>query len=537
MVEIMRIRLTKGRLIAYLFSVFFICRKSNAFIPQTMTSLLRSDSEINHLLGSDHRDFGPNHRHRSSSLKKSPLSVKRVDNTEKEDNDKPVPLSPTGMQSNLTIIVPLLLVYISNQWSRSSLYYLVDFANSEKVTGFNAMNVDLGFSQAQYGVLASLAFTALFAIASLFAGSLADRNDRKLLTVGSALAWTAAIFVTATSGSYNAVLIARIFMGLACAFSTPSAYTLINDFVQKDQVAFANSLYSSGIYLGGGLSSLSLLLNENIGWRGTCGVIGSFGLVSAALSAVLLPADPKMQTIPEIPTRMSQSKDSIDEESSPLTDVINILSKSRVQWIFAASFLRFCAGLCIGVWSATYFKLAFPDDSTSYAVINALIVGFCGVSSGIFGGWAADRSSSLSDKFNWDNNVGRLLIPVVGSILAVPAWWLTIHASTFNASMFWLAVEYLVAECWFGPTVAVLQSEVQKKQGGTALGMFTLTGAIGNLAPSLVGILYGNAKIAGGIEEEVILSGILSNGICVLYFASAIAFAIAASSSKKLRSE
>merc|ERR1740124_116042 len=534
MIETRR-RLYSSRLIVFLFVIVLICSESDAFLPQPMNTALRRDIKNDPLLGRDGGIRGSTSRC-GPSLSNTPLYLKKIGGTSEEDDQISTP-SDTTMQSNLLIILPLLLVYISNQWSRSSVYYLVNFGNSESVTSFNAMNVDLDFSQAQYGVLASLAFTALFAIASLFAGSLADRNDRKLLTIGSALAWTAAVFVTATAGSYNAVLAARIFMGLACAFSTPSAYTLINDLVPKDRVAFANSLYGSGIYLGGGLSSLSLLLNDNIGWRGTCSTIALFGLVSAGLCALLLPADPKMQHINDSPERTSQLKESaIDDQSSPFTDVTDILSNSRVQWLFGASFLRFCAGLCIGVWSATYFKLAFPDDSTSYAVINALIVGFCGVSSGVFGGWAADKSTSLSAQFNWDDNVGRLLIPVVGSALAVPTWWLTIHASTFNGAMFWLAAEYLVADCWFGPTVAVLQSEVQKKQGGTALGMFTLTGAIGNLAPSLIGILYGNAKVAGGVEEGLILSGILSNGICIFYFLSAICFVIAASSSHPKKS-
>jgi len=113
------------------------------------------------------------------------------------------------------------------------------------------MNVNINFSQAQYGVLASLAFTAVFATVSLFAGSLADRNYRKLLTVESALTCTVAVFGLAISGSYNVVLSANIFMGLSCTFSTPSAYTLVNNLVPKDRVAFVNSLYSSGIYLGG----------------------------------------------------------------------------------------------------------------------------------------------------------------------------------------------------------------------------------------------------------------------------------------------
>ena len=71
-----------------------------------------------------------------------------------------------GVSSYLSIVLPLLLVYISNQWSRSSLYYLVNFSESADATAFTAMNVDLSFTQAQYGALASVAFTALFAVAS-----------------------------------------------------------------------------------------------------------------------------------------------------------------------------------------------------------------------------------------------------------------------------------------------------------------------------------------------------------------------------------
>ena len=81
-----------------------------------------------------------------------------------------------GIGPYITIVLPLLLVYISNQWSRASLYFFVDFSDSTDVTAYTAMNVDLGFSQAQYGALASVAFTALFAVASLFAGNFAEKT-------------------------------------------------------------------------------------------------------------------------------------------------------------------------------------------------------------------------------------------------------------------------------------------------------------------------------------------------------------------------
>ena len=77
-----------------------------------------------------------------------------------------------------------------------------------------AMNVDIGFSGAQYGILASLAFTSLFAFASLAAGIISDRFNRKTITVAAAVAWSVATLGTAFSTSYPEVLAWRVCMGL-----------------------------------------------------------------------------------------------------------------------------------------------------------------------------------------------------------------------------------------------------------------------------------------------------------------------------------
>lgn len=75
----------------------------------------------------------------------------------------------------------------------------------------------------------------------------------------------------------------------------------------------------------------------------------------------------------------------------------------------------------------------------------------------------------------------------------------------------------------------MLQSEVGKSQGGTAQGLFTLTGAIGNIAPSVLGVLYGQqVLIAGAIDKSSILSNLLINGVCAGYLLSAACFAVSA---------
>ena len=321
-------------------------------------------------------------------------------------------------------------------------------------------------------------------------------------------------------------------MGLACAFTTPAAYTLIRDSVPKEKAAFANSLYGGGIYLGGALSSLSILLDNSLGWRGALATIGAYGVICTVVSLVLLPPDPKLSAgtkkeVEDSPNLANQNA----KTSTVFTDAQDVLSTSRVRWLFLAAFFRFCAGLCIGVWSAPYFRLAFPDDSTSYAVVNAFIVGLCGVTSGLLGGYFSDKAAEAAVINGVDENQGRLSIPIIGSILAVPSWYLTVNSSAFEIAMFWLGVEYLVAECWFGSSVAVLQSSVNPERGGTAQGMFTLTGAIGNLAPSVLGVLYGQATLQG-IEDKISLSNLLSSIVCAGYLLSALCFFAASRADK-----
>ena len=114
--------------------------------------------------------------------------------------------------------------------------------------------------------------------------------------------------------------------------------------------------------------------------------------------------------------------------------------------------------------AAPYYKQAFPDNASEYAVVNALIVGGMGLTSALLGGYIADGlgtwmketkeetpsgvSSIIHEYF--DEQTIPLLLPIVGSTLAIPAWYLTTHtaASTdaFEIAMFWLAIEYLVAE-------------------------------------------------------------------------------------------
>lgn len=452
------------------------------------------------------------------------------------------------------LVIPLQLVYVSNQLTRSSIYYLVDFSAGDG-DPFRAMNVAIGFSEAQYGLLASLAFTALFAAASLGAGAAADKYDRKLLTMISAVGWSVAIIGTSFSTTYNEVLFWRIAMGLFCAFSTPTAYTLIAEKVPKDRLSLATSIYGTGVAFGGASASLSILLDNQIGWSQTLLAIGLVGFSSAFLVGAVLPGDDSKSndngasTTIEVTSKSDIKEDNPGQSYSFVEGVSEALSTTRAKWIYGGSFFRFSSGLCIGVWSAPFFRAAFPDNASEYAVAQAFITAVAGSVSGLAGGVAADYLSSAldtNDKIANDEDIenrdltgARLWIPVAGSLLAAPAWYLAIHSTeSFQIAMVWLTIEYLVAECWFGPTISTLLSTVPSSIGGTSQGLFTLTGAIANLSPTVLGYLYGQGQASSvtttdGVEmssSSELLPLLLTYGVCFGYVTSAFCFAMGARS-------
>lgn len=173
----------------------------------------------------------------------------------------------------------LVLVYILNFVDRQILSILA-----------NDIKADLNLSDADLGFLYGTAFAVFYALFGIPLGRLADSWHRvRLLSFGLAL-WSV---MTAASGfAKNGTMLtaARIGVGVGEATASPAAYSLISDLFPKRLRATALAIYSSGLYLGGGLSLLigGLIVER---WNAAYPGGGPLGLVGwkAAFLAVGLP--------------------------------------------------------------------------------------------------------------------------------------------------------------------------------------------------------------------------------------------------------
>ncbi|HEX8442099.1 MAG TPA: MFS transporter [Allosphingosinicella sp.] len=135
------------------------------------------------------------------------------------------------------------LVYILNFIDRQILSILV-----------GDIKRDLNVSDAQIGFLYGTAFAVFYALFGIPLGRLADSWYRgRLMAMGLAL-WSSMTAVSGFANSFGMLAAARIGVGIGEASASPAAYSMISDYFPKERRATALSIYSSGLYIGGGLS-------------------------------------------------------------------------------------------------------------------------------------------------------------------------------------------------------------------------------------------------------------------------------------------
>lgn len=169
--------------------------------------------------------------------------------------------------------------------------YILNFIDRQ-IISILALEIkaDLNLTDSDMGFLGGAAFAVFYALFGIPLGRLADNWSRvKLLSVGLAL-WSTMTALSGFARSQLTLTLARMGVGIGEATASPTAYSLISDYFPKRQRATALAIYSSGLYLGGGVS---LLIGAKISqvWNAAYPGGGPLGLVGwhAAFLAVGVP--------------------------------------------------------------------------------------------------------------------------------------------------------------------------------------------------------------------------------------------------------
>lgn len=182
------------------------------------------------------------------------------------------------------------------------LVYVLNFVDRQIISILaEDIKRDLHLKDEDLGFLYGTAFGVFYSLFGIPLGRLADNWRRvRLMTVGLAL-WSTMTAVSGLARSGGMLAGARIGVGVGEATASPSAYSLISDYFPKRLRATALAIYSSGLYVGGGLSlGVGGLIVQRWnhaypgggplglhGWQAAFMIVGLPGLVIAAVIATL----------------------------------------------------------------------------------------------------------------------------------------------------------------------------------------------------------------------------------------------------------
>lgn len=183
---------------------------------------------------------------------------------------------PQDTRYSWYVLGVLVLVYVLNFVDRTIISILA-----------NDIKRDLNLTDADLGFLYGTAFGVFYALFGLPLGKLADGwNRKRLLTLGLGL-WSLMTALSGFSKSGGMLAVARVGVGVGEATASPSAYSLLSDWFPKRKRATALAIYSSGLYLGGGISLLiggQVVERWNRAWPGGGAPLGLAGWQAAFLA-------------------------------------------------------------------------------------------------------------------------------------------------------------------------------------------------------------------------------------------------------------
>lgn len=269
-------------------------------------------------------------------------------------------------------------------------------------------------TEAQFGLLTTV-FLLVYAVCSPFAGYFADRFSRSRVIIGSVFVWSVVTGLTAYARTYEELLLTRALMGISEAACMPASVALIVDYHRGSTRSLASGLLLAGAMIGAALGGLGGWMAEGHGWAYAFKVFGVVGAAFAVLLAFCLRDAPATPAAPDVKSPSTPSVGLVEAFVSLFTH------RPYLLMLLYACLLGVVSWSVVG-WMPTYIKEQFNLSQGNAGLSTTLYLNLAALLGMLIGGAWADRWSRTQPQ-------ARILVPVIGLLVAAPAVLLTANAS------------------------------------------------------------------------------------------------------------
>ncbi len=358
-----------------------------------------------------------------------------------------------------------------------TLIYTINFVDRQIVAVLaTQIRRDLGISNLQIGYLYGTAFSFFYAIFGIPMGRLADVYSRRVVIVIGLLIWSLATFFSGLATSFGLLLMARILVGINEAACSPAAYSLLSDYFKPSQRATVISIYTSGIFIGIGLSFLiGGTIGELYNWRIAFYAVGVPGVFLAGIAYYY---------IKEIPRGISDHK---KQENTPsLKEVLTYILKKPaiVLHNLGFAFLAFSG----------YSLLAFISNIFMDRYHTPLLLPQYGWFM-FLTGVTVMISGKLADRLAKKGGGKRFWLGIFAALGCLPFFYLGFYAKTGFEALLFIGLGASIASSYNGVAPAIIQDLVKP-------GMRALAGGVYLFVISIIGFGFG-PPVTGYLIDNV----------------------------------
>jgi len=335
----------------------------------------------------------------------------------------------------------LTAVYVLNFLDRTLIYIL-----------FTPIKAELHFTDLQLALLGTTSFVIFYTLLGVPFGMLADRTKRKVI-IGIGLAvWSLFSGLTGFASSFWSIFFCRLMVGVGEATLGPAALSLLSDYFPTRMLATVQSIYSSGIAIGGGMAFfLGGWIGQTHGWRWAFYLLGFPGLILAVL-VFLLREEPRGRT--ESPAALTTGGDA------------RLLFRSKPLLLLYAGYALFAlSSNNLGIWGAAFFVRVHHVSLLTVGIAAGILSIAVGIPAMIFSGFH-------SDKFSRRFAGGRMAFTASAAALSVPLWLVVLFVNNLTVVVIVNVVLYGLALMWVGPATADVHDLAGPKRRGLAIGIF-----------------------------------------------------------------
>jgi MFS family permease len=374
---------------------------------------------------------------------------------------------PVGGMSAHSILIVLSLLWMINFMDRQVMSAVLE-----------PMRIDLGLSDTQAGALHTI-FLLSISLFSLPIAFLIDRWSRRKAVAIMAVIWSIFTFVTGLGRSFAGVFAPRIIVGVGEAGFSAGGTAMITAAYPPESRARAMGIFNIFVPLGAALGYiLGGYLSANYGgWRTPFYIFAVPGVILGIASFFL--KDYRTVSAPDSGKRPGF-----------LSTLVSLWKIPTLKWLYIGHAMHNIMAVSILVWLPT-FLMRTHNITEAKAGMTVGIISLMAIIGSPLGGF-------LADLWQKTNSRGRMLVPVVGDLIAaallVPA--LMMDASGVGLILMFAFGIFLMLGL---PSIhTITQDVVTPGMKGMSWGMIILVIYLlgGGWAPAVIGLI--SDSLGGG---------------------------------------